>query len=360
MSRLSNLEPSHTADMDFMYGFCNGNARRAAVEYRRRYPNRVAFGYRSFIAIHRQISELGLPSRRREPVLPAPAVRQDIDEEILRLVTADPMLSVRRIAVRLGISKMRVWRVLKKEGLHPFHFRRAQNLRDEDSVPRLVFCTWILRQHRLHLNFLRQILWTDEATFTRAGITNHRNLHIWAAENPYAVRETTFQHEFSINMWAGIIDDLIIGPFELPNRLTQEVMLNFLRNDLPLLLEDVPLLTRRNMYFQLDGAPAHYALTVREYLNENYRRWIGRGGPVAWPPRSPDLTPLDYYFWGYMKQKVYAVPIISRNQLKERIVAAAAEISANHSEIRRTTKSMSFRALACITANGSHFENLIN
>lgn len=177
--------------------------------------------------------------------------------------------------------------------------------------------------------------------FTRAGITNHRNLHIWAAENPFAVRETTFQHEFSINMWAGIIDDLIIGPFELPNRLTQEVMLNFLCNNLPLLLEDVPWLTRRNMYFQLDGAPAHYALSVRQYLNENYRRWIGRGGPVARPPRSPDLTPLNYYYWGYMKQKVYAVPITSREQLKERINAAAAEISENHSEIRRTTQRMS-------------------
>lgn len=81
-------------------------------------------------------------------------------------------------------------------------------MRDEDSVPR--FCTWILRQHRRYQNFLTEILWTDEATFTRAGVTNHRNLHIWAAENPYAVRETTFQHEFSINVWAGIVDDLIL------------------------------------------------------------------------------------------------------------------------------------------------------
>jgi hypothetical protein len=26
-------------------------------------------------------------------------------------------------------------------------------------------------------------------------------------------------------------------------------------------------------------------------------RWIGRGGPIAWPPRSPDLTPLDIFFF---------------------------------------------------------------
>jgi hypothetical protein len=38
-------------------------------------------------------------------------------------------------------------------------------------------------------------------------------------------------------------------------------------------------------------------------------RWIGRGGPIAWPPRSPDLTPLDIFLWGYVKNTVYQVKI---------------------------------------------------
>ena len=45
--------------------------------------------------------------------------------------------------------------------------------------------------------------------------------------------------------------------------------------------------------------PFHWALTVRESLNNSFpQRWIGRDGPIAWPPRSPDLTPLDFFFWG--------------------------------------------------------------
>ena len=52
------------------------------------------------------------------------------------------------------------------------------------------------------------------------------------------------------------------------------------------------------MYFQHDGAPPHYSRLVREYLRVSFpNRWLGRLGPVAWPPRSPDLTPLDYYIW---------------------------------------------------------------
>ena len=48
-----------------------------------------------------------------------------------------------------------------------------------------------------------------------------------------------------------------------------------------------------------DGAPAHFSIAARQVLNDKYpNRWIGRGGPVPWPPRSPDLTPLDFFFMG--------------------------------------------------------------
>ena len=45
-----------------------------------------------------------------------------------------------------------------------------------------------------------------------------------------------------------------------------------------------------------DGAPAHFARAPREVLDRWFPgRWIGRGGAVRWPARSPDLTPLDFY-----------------------------------------------------------------
>lgn len=53
------------------------------------------------------------------------------------------------------------------------------------------------------------------------------------------------------------------------------------------------------VWWQQDGAPAHYAQTVRDYLNETFGdRWIGRGGPVHWPARSPDLNSLVFFLWG--------------------------------------------------------------
>jgi len=131
-------------------------------------------------------------------------------------------------------------------------------------------------------------------------------------ENPHVVRPTSFQHKFSINIWAGMIVNLVIGPHVLPNRLNQETFFDFLQEILPVLLEDVPLATREVMWFQLDGAPAHFDRSVRQFLNAHYSQWIRRGGTVTWPPRLPDLTPLVFYLCGYMKQNVYAVVIESR------------------------------------------------
>ena len=75
---------------------------------------------------------------------------------------------------------------------------------------------------------------------------------------------------------------------------------------MPGLLESLPSHIRSMLIFQQDGAPPHFRLTVRAHLEETYGdRWIGRGGPTSWPPRSPDLTPLDFYAWGYMKNYVY-------------------------------------------------------
>jgi len=41
-------------------------------------------------------------------------------------------------------------------------------------------------------------------------------------------------------------------------------------------------------------------------------RWTGRGGPVPWPPRLPNLNPLDFFFWGYSKNIVYDNASITR------------------------------------------------
>jgi hypothetical protein len=63
-------------------------------------------------------------------------------------------------------------------------------------------------------------------------------VHLWAQENPHGVRQSNFQQRFSINIWAGIVDNFLIGSHELPAGLTGASYYHFLHDDLPLLLNN--------------------------------------------------------------------------------------------------------------------------
>ena len=75
--------------------------------------------------------------------------------------------------------------------------------------------------------------------------------------------------------------------------------------------------------FQQDGAPTHRASHVRQFLDATFpNRWIGRDGPTPWPPRSPDIAHLDFFLWGYVKDKVFSTPVPDITNLKARITDA--------------------------------------
>ncbi|KAJ4445784.1 hypothetical protein ANN_12469 [Periplaneta americana] len=96
---------------------------------------------------------------------------------------------------------------------------------------------------------------------------------------------------------------------------------------IPHVLEDTPLINRQHIHFLHDGASAHFSRTARRYLDRKFPdRWIGRGGPIAWPPRSPDLNPLDFYLWGHLKSLVYSSPVPDLESLRNRIVACSEDI----------------------------------
>jgi len=75
--------------------------------------------------------------------------------------------------------------------------------------------------------------------------------------------------------------------------------------------------------FQKDGAPPHWGSYFRRFLDATFpKRWIGRDGPTPWPPRSPDITPHDFFLWGYVKEKVFSTPVPDITNLNARITDA--------------------------------------
>ena len=77
-----------------------------------------------------------------------------------------------------------------------------------------------------------------------------------------------------------------------------------------------------------DSAPPHWGSIVRRFLNATFpNKWIGRDGPTPWPPRSPDITPVDFFLYGYVKDKLFSTPVPDTTNLKARITDAFATIT---------------------------------
>lgn len=97
---------------------------------------------------------------------------------------------------------------------------------------------------------------------------------------------------------------------------------------------------------------------VRRYLNNRYQRngWIGRDGPVAQPPRSPDLTSVDFWLWGHVKNLVYASDTSIRADCMMKIQNAFAEIKRTPDPIARATNDVARRFDLCQRLNGLHIE----
>ena len=131
---------------------------------------------------------------------------------------------------------------------------------------------------------------------------NFHNVHVWAAENPHEIRQSHHQEHFSLNVWAGLVGDELIGPFFFPRILDGDTYLDFLQHHLNGLLDNVPLNVRANMWFMHDGAPPHFRITVRDYLNFVFpERWIGRAGPIH-GLHAPRTAILWIFFLGICKK----------------------------------------------------------
>jgi len=93
-----------------------------------------------------------------------------------------------------------------------------------------------------------------------------------------------------------------MDPYFSEQHLNAENYFIFLQNDLFNFLRHINNDLLNQMWFQ-HGAPAHRSRNVTKFLNNRFRnRWIGMDSRThEWPPKSSDLNPLDFYFWGYIK-----------------------------------------------------------
>uniref|UniRef100_V5GPD3 Transposable element Tc3 transposase n=1 Tax=Anoplophora glabripennis TaxID=217634 RepID=V5GPD3_ANOGL len=293
-----------------------------------------------------------------------PTVDEEVQLQALLTIHENPQSSLRVVADNLGMSESTLSRLLHRNKYHPYKVHLVQELCDDDFDRRTEFCEMMMEECQADPDFVKRIIFSDEASFYLNGTVNKQNCRYWSDRNPHWMMEAHTQHPQKVNVWAGIVGNRILGPYFFEGNLDGARYLEFLQFHLVPSLsvlfpnEEDPDLPNETIWFQQDGAPPHYASAVRRYLDDVFpHRWIGRRGPKEWPARSPDLTPLDFFLWGYVKSKIYVNKPNSINDLKERI---RQEVRAIPPEvIGNVQQEFTSRLAHCLAVNGQQFEHLI-
>jgi hypothetical protein len=302
-----------------------------------------------------RFKETGTVEERQRSGRP-PIINEEKAEEVLHFCETDPTSSVRTVAAACSIPKTTAHRIMTENlSLKPYKMHFVQQLYEEDLQDRIEMCN-ILKPMLSNKDNEENIFFSDEATFHLNGLVNKHNVRYWSESNPFIQIETVMRSP-KVNVWCAMSCNRLIGPFFFEgDTVDGPKYLSMLQE---FFIPEVRKLNKmRSLIFQQDGAPAHFAVDVRRFLDKTFPgRWTGRGGPIRWAPRSPDLTPLDFFLWGYVKANVYQSRYANLAELKGAI----------HQEIKAISKktlpdvfsNILKRMDLCVSVDGDHFEHLL-
>lgn len=276
-----------------------------------------------------------------------------VENDIVTAVGDDPRTSQRELARQINISVSTVNKVIKKHGFKAYKIKLLQELHDEDHLSRIEFCTAILQKCDQIHNFYRRICFSDEASFSLNGSVNRHNCFYYSRTNEHVFEEKPCRSP-SVNVWAMITFNGI--HFRFFNGILNGEKYCEILNEVV-----VPYFTReeaRREWFQHDGAPPHFSRAARDVLNEHLPgRWIGRAGPLSWPPRSCDLTLNDFWLWGHVRDCVYKYEIPDLETLQTTISNCINNLDLTI--IARTYENFIKRIRLCNEQEGGHIEQLL-
>ena len=179
---------------------------------------------------------------------------------------------------------------------------------------------WIINREKVDAAFSSEIILSDEARFHLDGFVNRQNCRVWGSEKPRVISEKQM-HPQRVIVWCGFWAEGIVGLYFFENEAGQAATVNgaryrdtITRFFLPK-FDDIDV---ADMWFQQDDATCHTTDETIQLPHETFPdRVLSRFGDQNWPPISCDLTPLDFFLWGYLKSKICVDDPTTTHALRE-------------------------------------------
>lgn len=228
------------------------------------------------------------------------------------LIEENAALSIRKLSSAAEISFGMTQSILRRDlKLKPYKYQEAHHLEPADYQKRVTFAEWINSLPQEDLKFMN---FSDEAYFYLTESVNKQNNRMWLNERPIDWIERPLQ-DAKVLVWCAISAKKIYGPYFFETTVNQHTYVDMLKTFFwPKHLRTAEY---KKYYFQQDGATAHTATMVQDWLKSKIGdKFMDK---QKWPPRSPDLNPCDYFLWGYLKSRVYSPLPKTLDELKANI-----------------------------------------
>lgn len=327
-----------------------------AREFKKRFGRFAPIPSRhTILSIHQKVTETGDTSDSARSGRPRSARSEENIARVHELFDQLPTSSLSNASLHLNLSETSIWRIWRKDlELRSWKLRLLHEISAEDEADRLDFCSEIVEIMEEDDTWINRICFSDEAHFHLSGEVNRHNCTYWSKNDPDFFT-TKPLHSPRVTVWCGVWSGGIVGPYFFDGNVTGDSYLRMLEDFLLPELKKIPEFECGRLWFMQDGAPPHWSRQVRRWLDDKFTGvWLGRGGAIRWPARSPDLTPLDFWFWGDVKRRVYQTRPAS-------LVALKKCIKEKINEITRETRLKSLlefvaRIKECKEKGGKHIE----
>ena len=288
-------------------------------------------------------------------------------ELVQRMVENNPRVSCLQNAS--GLPRSTFWRILRYDlNWRPYTIHVRHQLTDNDFLRRERYCRWFLQQSQNPL-FLNNVIIGDESQFAMNGEVNTHNVRQYSPRGePPSFNYDRPNSRQKVLVWAGFSGNgTIFGPYFFDVNVNGEKYRRMIKDRLILDLMrefeyvfNYPDVVFPNLWWFQDGAPPHRERHVMELLRSVFpNKIVSLNQEIEWPSRSPDLTPLDLFLWGYLKGKVYTMPPPDIASLQRRIEFEFDSLRENPAMVRRAMADMAKRATRCLLRNGRHVEGVV-
>lgn len=246
-------------------------------------------------------------------------VRSHENIEAVRIsIAANPSTSTRHRSQELHISRSSLNRILHKDlYLHAYKIQLVQYLSPNDFTRRLEFANWVAEKEQNDANVLDRVIFSDESHFLLNGRVNKQNCRIWGTEQLHAIEEKAAYPQY-VSVWCRFWT--VFFPIE------------------------------RSRSISVNG------VCYREMINK-FLIVISKKGEIDWPPRSCELTPMDFFLWGFLKDRAYVNHPQTIDVLKAEIKRVIQEIKPVMT--LNIIKNLHKRLQFCQRNHGAHLNEII-